>query len=899
MKMIISELPHNLPSVLVYIIVSLVCIYQTSAQTVLIPDIAFKSYLIQQFDGNGDGEIDRFEAEQVQGTIDISQMGISDLTGLEAFVNIQILRANLNFISSINLSANQKLTAISVSHNILTSIDLRRNAALKAIYLSNNQLSSFDPSGNPNLEYLDLSRNQLDQISLERNTRLKRLDLYDNAINSIDLRNQPLLQSLNIFENELTVLNLEANPLLEELSVSGNPLKGFLDLGQNRVLSSIQVSRTRLERLNIANGNNHQMGSEHFEAINNDSLTCIQVDDVNYAENTFTAIDEQATFRLQCVDEINTGRNIYECVGLPTIARARLSSDELTSGNSRDFSEGSVILYQTSSSNFGKLLVTGFFGPDSKYLEFEWVTYSPDGVVLSTGILRTDSRTDLDQGTSSSSIVNSDFEWSNAILRPQGSAQFMVYDGLVYFNDNNFKAALLDHSPIIDLNGDGEIQNCEALSYDGMLNVSEKGISDLKGIESFTAVQGINAANNALRLVDLYDNVEVMFLDFRGNQIQQLNLNKNVKLTSLEVGNNQLTRLDVSKNYDLGALSCYGNELTDLYLKENSELTYLNAGDNAIELLDLRKNLKLRRLVVSDNRLTALDVTNNTQLVAIEAVDNEIDAIDLGNNPLLHTLTISDNKLKTLDLGINVNLRWLRAERNQLRSVLFGESGLLQLVEVGKNQLTFLKLLDFPLLIELSAANNQLEWVDIPASHELQQLNLSHNSLEGGLDLSNLPRLRILWLDHNLLSTLSISNGSNHLISNAYNINLIDNPNLNCVEVDDIAFANRMFTLRDAHTLYSEDCSGSRIGDEQIAEDGLFDEISVYPNPTADYFTVSAELQGVLVIYNSAGAKVKEVKLDGESLVNISEQNEGVYLLSILDQKRKQVYTSKLIKTHQ
>ena len=271
----------------------------------------------------------------------------------------------------------------------------------------------------------------------------------------------------------------------------------------------------------------------------------------------------------------------------------------------------------------------------------------------------------------------------------------------------------------------------------------------------------------------------------------------------------------------------------------------------------------------------------------------------MGNNPLLHTLTISDNKLKTLDLGINVNLRWLRAERNQLRSVLFGESGLLQLVEVGKNQLTFLKLLDFPLLIELSAANNQLEWVDIPASHELQQLNLSHNSLEGGLDLSNLPRLRILWLDHNLLSTLSISNGSNHLISNAYNINLIDNPNLNCVEVDDIAFANRMFTLRDAHTLYSEDCSGSRIGDEQIAEDGLFDEISVYPNPTADYFTVSAELQGVLVIYNSAGAKVKEVKLDGESLVNISEQNEGVYLLSILDQKRKQVYTSKLIKTHQ
>ena len=60
------------------------------------------------------------------------------------------------------------------------------------------------------------------------------------------------------------------------------------------------------------------------------------------------------------------------------------------------------------------------------------------------------------------------------------------YSQDVTIPDSNFKNYLVN-STSINTNGDSEIQVTEANAYTGLINCSGLGISDLTGIEAFTA----------------------------------------------------------------------------------------------------------------------------------------------------------------------------------------------------------------------------------------------------------------------------------------------------------------------------------------------------------------------------------------------------------------------------
>ena len=90
---------------------------------------------------------------------------------------------------------------------------------------------------------------------------------------------------------------------------------------------------------------------------------------------------------------------------------------------------------------------------------------------------------------------------------------------IVNIPDTNFKAALIAHIPVIDTNGDGEIQVSEALATD-TIDVQSMNISDLTGIEAFTSVSYLNCSENLLVTLDLSNNVALRFLDCGQNQIQ-------------------------------------------------------------------------------------------------------------------------------------------------------------------------------------------------------------------------------------------------------------------------------------------------------------------------------------------------------------------------------------------
>jgi Leucine-rich repeat (LRR) protein len=179
----------------------------------------------------------------------------------------------------------------------------------------------------------------------------------------------------------------------------------------------------------------------------------------------------------------------------------------------------------------------------------------------------------------------------------------------VHIPDANFKAALLADTAI-NTNGDTEIESCEAAAFSGEINVSEKGIADLTGIEAFTVLQLLNCSSNQLTELDVSKNMALAGLDCSSNQLTTLDVSKNIGLLFFSCFENQLTVLDVSKNIALISLACLENKLIALDISKNMDLMALGCGENQLTALDLTNNKNLIRLWCENNPLTCIKVSN-------------------------------------------------------------------------------------------------------------------------------------------------------------------------------------------------------------------------------------------------------------------------------------------------
>lgn len=130
---------------------------------VYIPDTNFKNYLLGNSSINtvNDGEISYAEAAAFTGLISCSSMSITDLTGIEAFVNITGLICQTNQITSLDLSQNTALTYLWCGGNQLASLDVSQNIALTQLTFSFNQLTSLNVANgnNENITWLKTDNN--------------------------------------------------------------------------------------------------------------------------------------------------------------------------------------------------------------------------------------------------------------------------------------------------------------------------------------------------------------------------------------------------------------------------------------------------------------------------------------------------------------------------------------------------------------------------------------------------------------------------------------------------------------------------------------------------------------------------------------------------------------------
>lgn len=206
---------------------------------VYIPDSAFKACLVNDslINLNGDAEIQVSEAEIYLGDIYVSNKGIENVIGVEAFINLNRFNCDSNLISEINVKNNIKLISLNCSNNNIDTLKIETNSELEILSCHNNNLSGINVSGS---------------------IKLKTLFCFMNQIKELDLSNNSNLSQLNCSSNKLVSLNLK-------------------------------------------NGNNQNLALEWLDATNNQELACVTVDDVEYSQtNWIEYFDEGIIFSLGC-----------------------------------------------------------------------------------------------------------------------------------------------------------------------------------------------------------------------------------------------------------------------------------------------------------------------------------------------------------------------------------------------------------------------------------------------------------------------------------------------------------------------------------------------------------------------------------------------------------------------
>ena len=131
-------------------------------------------------------------------------------------------------------------------------------------------------------------------------------------------------------------------------------------------------------------------------------------------------------------------------------------------------------------------------------------------------------------------------------------------NGLTYVPDDIFESKLIELGYDDFLNDYVVTNNIIDV---GGLNLNDSGVSDLTGIEDFSALWKLDLNNCNLSSIDLTNNIAMQFLEFNNNNINSIDLTQNINLKLLRCYENNLTSLDLSNCPDLFILNGNANNL--------------------------------------------------------------------------------------------------------------------------------------------------------------------------------------------------------------------------------------------------------------------------------------------------------------------------------------------------
>ena len=506
--------------------------HYANAQIVNIPDANFKAALLAhspKIDTDNDGKIQISEAQAYTGAIKCSNKSITDLTGIEAFTKITALYCQSNQLTNLDVSKNTALKILSCAGNQLTSLNLKNG--------NNSIIIDFDATGNPSLSCIQIDNIDLASLyTLWYNWQIDATASYNTdcrpVVNIPDanfkaalLAHSPKIDTdddgkiqiseAEAFTGSIRVNNkgiadltgIEAFTKISELFCPLNQLTN-LDVSKNTALLSLNCHSNQLTSLNLKNGKNNRLNS--LIANGNPNLSCIQVDDIDLANN-YTSfgnwnIGATASFSIDCRQVVNIPDANFKAALLAH--NPRIDTD-------RD----------------GKIQVS----EAEAFTEF--INCANKGIANLTGI-----------------------------------EAFTKIIGLYCNNNNLTNLDVSQNIALKTLNcSNNQLAHLD-ISKNTTLQILECNNNQLKNLDirQNIALQTLYCYSNQLTQLDVHQNTDLKTLYCYSNQLTDLDVRQNTVLQTLYCYGNQLTHLDISKNRALIRLDCRSNQLTALNLKNGN-----------------------------------------------------------------------------------------------------------------------------------------------------------------------------------------------------------------------------------------------------------------------------------------------------------------------------------------
>jgi hypothetical protein len=227
----------RLSTFLVLLLVGMAC----QAQIINFPDANFKAKLLAasptnqigkdlagnyiKIDANNNGEIEISEAQQIA-WLDVNNQNaaasilISNVSGIENFINLVRLNVAYNTITAINLASFSNLQVFLCQSNQITSLDFTGLTSLTGITAWQNQLDSVNVNGLVNLVTAWFDTNQLTTVD------------FSSCIN---------LNNVYCTNNQLVWMNIKNGKNEANVGLGGNPSLRYIcaDEGQLNTIQNL------------------------------------------------------------------------------------------------------------------------------------------------------------------------------------------------------------------------------------------------------------------------------------------------------------------------------------------------------------------------------------------------------------------------------------------------------------------------------------------------------------------------------------------------------------------------------------------------------------------------------------------------------------------------------------
>lgn len=576
------------------------------------------------------------------------------------FTTLTSLNCASNNLKELNISQCRDLTSLNCSDNQISHLTLSNNKRLNSILCANNLLTELDLSVVDNIANLDISGNKIDFVDLTKAYNLTTFRaantlcsfFYFNYVNpwgrfsEVDVRNNPNMTSASLNCMFHTMPARSSNSYNTTLFIEGSngehsdtsypnsdDMKWKTDVTGDGTATNSDVAVKLLDAVDTGLKNTV---TGAYGGITSDQTFVLTK--YSTAHGTFSLAQWSGSYYQQLADVTTTAKAGVPLVVMPVPEEGyRFKSVTV---NGKEYKHTWFIVNEAADIKVN-------FAPTERYVKFSTGT----GQALSFAVQAQEENTtiavDWGNGARNESVIGT------TVKRLDGEA---AGDTITVYGDIT----------MIDLSSYGEY-------------------GELTGLWN-NKVTGIDFTHNTiLKKVDVYM-----------NQIPAIDVTMLPDLTELDCSyNEQINTLDVSKNLKLEKLSCYGNSLDTLDVAANVNLQSLIAKVNKIKGIDLSNNTKLMMLDLAQNQMSNIDLSKLSSLQVLRLSNNLFENVNVTANPELTELTVSGNKLQTLDLSKNTMLQNLSFNDNMIHALDLSKLTDLRKIDCGGNGMDACQMDDF------------------------------------------------------------------------------------------------------------------------------------------------------------------------------------------------------------